>query len=513
VSAPPAAFSGAQVRVLLRAHLAEALRPGRNAEGIETRPLRQILLPMAMLGAWLAFGARAESAPSLLRALFLSAGVVVTLAVLPDPAEAYARRRDVLGHLPVGRASASVARLVFLLALLALLLVPFALPSLALLAWRGEAGGARIAGVLGGLLTLALAGIGLWLTVAFALARRFGVEGVRKAASVALSVAMVAVVLVGSASLLVGEALPLAGAAELLPVLPSSWFVNWLLPDAGARAALEAAGAALIAALAVALLLGMRPESVYEQGRSAAAERAGLAERLADGLDRRFGARRASAPLALLVVRVAAREPLLRLRARALLVTLVGVWALTLLADRAPITLPFVAVFGLFAVSGGALDLANSADAEAAWAISVAPIEAGDRVAALRLAALVRSALLPALLVAALAGRELGAVGAAVFGATFLAVALWLASLVVALRPREPLATPASVSGGSASLWLGTPLAFAGGAALGPAWGFLALPVPFALAAALIYGLSLAAFAQGLAAWGAARLRAAEARR
>jgi len=514
VSAPAGIARAPVLRALLAAHLAQALRPGRNAEGIVTRPLRQMIVPMAMLGGWVALAGRAESSAVVARSLFFSCGLLVTLAVLPDPAEAYARQRDVLGHLPVPRGLAGLARALFLLALLALLLLPFAAPTLALLAWRGDLGAARLAAMPLALLAMALAGVGLWLSAAFALARRFGIEGVRRFASILLNVVMVGVVLAGSVSLFLGAGATLGRAALPVALSPTSWYVDWLLPDAGARAPLEAMAGAALTLAGLLLIVRLRAEAVYEQARGARAERDGVAARLVAALDRRPAARRPARALALLVARVAERDPLMRLRARALLFSLLGVGAAAFLIEGEALSILVCATFGFLAVAGGALDLASASDAEAAWSVAAAPLGAVERARALRLVALARTLPLALLLVAALAFYERGLAGAAVFALAFAAAALWLVSATLALRPREPLATPASVAGGNLSLWLSTPLALAGMAALAPAW-LLAelLPGPYAPLGALVYAASLAAFAEGLLVWAAARLAAQEARR
>jgi len=506
-------FSGPQFRALVGAYLAEALRPGRNSEGVQVRPLRQIVVPMALLGTWLAFGSRGEIDSFRIRSLFLSSGVLVTLAVLPDPAEAFARRRDVLGHLPVARATGGAARLGFLAVVLALLLVPYATPTLAHVAWRGGIGPGTAVALGCCLFGLAIAGAGLWLSSAYLLAARLGVEAVRRAASLALSVVMVSVALLGSLSLFTERAPSLGTAAPWIEALPTSWFVNWLLPGAGARATTEAAGAAALILLSGTLLLRARPEGVYEQGRRTAVDRAGLAVRAARWLERRQVRGGDAASLALLVVRVASREPIARMRARSLALSLLGVAAVTLFLEGEVLSLAAVAVLGLTAVASGVLDLAMSSDAEAAWSIASAPVGADARVAALRRANLLRSTLVPAALVALLAGWKGSALEGLLFGATYLAVADWLASLTLLLRPREPLATAASVAGGNAMLWLGMPLGFAAMVVFSPVWLFADFPVPFALGAVALYGASLAAFAQGFATWAALRLRAAEARR
>ena len=503
-------FSFAQFRALVGVHVAEALRPGRNSEGIELRPLRQILVPMTLLGAWFAFGSRGESDPFRIRSLFLSSGVLAALAVLPDPTEAFARRRDVLGHLPVGRVTGGAARLAFLLVVLALLLGPYAAPTLAHVAWRGALGAGTLAALVVSLIGLALTGTGLWLSFAYLVASRFGVEVVRRFASLALSLVMLGVALLGSISIFSGAPPSLGVAAPLVEAAPTSWFVNLLLPDPGPRAGLEAGAAATLLALALALLARMRPESVYEQGRGAGRERDSLSVRLASLAERRLDAGGSALPLALLVARVASRESMTRMRSRSLVVSLLGVWILALFFEGAAVSLPVLAVFGFMVVAGGILDLAMSADAEASWAIAAAPLATETRVTGLRVAAFVRSAPLPALLVAGLAAWQGSWLDAVSFGAIFLAVSVWLASVALVLRPREPLATTASVAGGNAMLWLGLPLGLGGSLAFSPAWLFVDFPAPLALGAVAIYAGSLAAFAQGFSNWAAGRLRAAQ---
>jgi hypothetical protein len=485
---------------LLRVTLAETLRRGRTSDGVETHPLRQVLFASTMLGVFSALPLRLQEPGYWVRMLFLYTAVYIGLGILPDSTEAFERRRDILGPLPLRRFDAAVARLCFLAVLIVLLVVPLALPSLVWIGWRGALGWGRLAGLLVAMLLLGLAMTGSWLFVMVQLGKRFGVDRVRRMSSVALSMLVALAAVAGAWSWMTrGLVLPPAFAAGALAALPSSWFAAPFLSPAG-EGWREGLGA--LALFAAALVLATRTDftTAYVADRKASKPpRDGWACACLAAAERRRGMARASLlPLVLFLSRIWSRDPFSSMRVRAFVISIVALFGLGWWKHDLTVLPIAAAVLGFMALADGTLDLAMSADAGAAWLLQSAPVGAERMIAGLRATVLCGRLALPAVVLGTVVGHADGIAAGLTLALAFCGVGYLMVSTLLALRPRAPFAQQSSTARGSTAVWLASPLALVAMLALSPAFFVAKLATGFAVLGGVIYAVSLYAFGRAL---------------
>jgi hypothetical protein len=496
-AAPGLAIPGARARIaaLLRVLLAEGLRRGRSAEGTEVRPLRQVLFASSLLGVFCALPLRHETPAYWLQALSLYAALYTALAVVPDPQDAFERRRDILGPLPIRPLEAALARLVFLALVVSLLIVPLTLPSLVWLLVRGALAPWQVVGAGAGIVAVSFTVTGAWLFVAFAIGRRLGIDRLRRVASLLMSLLIAVSSLVGSAELWIDRPWDPGAGAALLAAAPTSWY----LAPALAPAAAGAPAAAALALLLLAALLAARtdPTRAYAAGAAARPQRDGWVSRGVARLDasRPADADRRRLPLVLFLSRAWGRDAFTAMRVRAFgasaLVLLVVSWFWQTESVALPVT---VACLGFMALADGALDLAMSSDSDAVWLLDVAPVASELLLAAARATVLAARGLLPALVLAVATALEHGPTTGLGIGVAFLGVGYLLVSAVQLVRPRRPFAQQASAARGTVAIWVASPLAFAALLALAPAVAAAMLPAGLDLVASGLMAGALYAF-------------------
>jgi hypothetical protein len=478
--------------------LAETLRRGRTGEGIEVRPLRQVLFASTALGVFSALPLRHQEPAYWVQMLFLYTAVYTGLGILPDSTESFERRRDILGPLPLQRLDAVIARLAFLAVLIVLLVVPLALPSLLWLGLRGALAWPRLLGLLVAMLLLGLAMTGSWLYLTLRLGQRLGVDRVRRLSGLALSALVALATVVGASSWLGGILMPSGFAAGLLAALPSSWFAAPFLGTAGAWR--EGLGALALFASALALAARTDATAAYTADRKTAKPvRDGWTCAALAAWERRRGAtRHGSLPLVLFLSRVWGRDPYTALRLRTFAISIVALCAFGWWKEGVVLVPLSAAALGFMTLADGTLDLAMSADAAAVWLLEGAPVGAERMVAAVRATVLCGRLLLPALVLAAVIAHADGLTQGLAMAIAFAGVAYLLVSVLLALRPRPPFAQQSSAARGSTAVWLASPLALGSMAVLAPAFFLAGLPAGFDLLACAVFAGSLYAFGRAL---------------
>jgi hypothetical protein len=485
-----------RIAALLRVLLAEALRRGRSSEGVDVRPLRQVLFASTLLGVFAALPLRHETAVYWVQALFAYGALYTALAVVPDPHDVFERRRDLLGPLPLRPVEAAVARIGFLGVLVVLLLGPLSLPSLAWLLARGELGPLQAGGLLGAILGVGFTVTSTWLYLSFVIGRFLGVDRLRKMASLLMSLLIAGSSIVGSSELWVERPWPPGMGAGILAALPTSWFAAPFLAP-GAAGLRQGAAALLLIALAALLAARTDPTRAYSSGVRVSPERDSWAGRALARLDRSRSPRadRRLLPLVVFLSRVWSRDPFTAIRVRAfaasagLLIVVGFVWQPA--GSTMPVT---VAILGLMALADGAMDLSSCSDADAVWLLDSAPLASGDLVAAMRAVVLAERGVLAAVALAVVGAYETSVTAGLALAVGFLGAGYLLVSGVLLLRPSRPFSRQASASRGTTAIWLATPLAIVGLVAMSPAYGAALLPAGADVVAALLLAGTLYAF-------------------
>lgn len=495
------------IGALLQVLVAEALRRGRTGDGIEVRPLRQVLFASSLLGIFCALPLRHQPAVYWVQVLFLYTAIYTGLAVLPDQADSFERKRDILGALPIRKVDAAVARIAFLALLISLLILPLAAPSLVWLGLRGDYGPLRLAGLAVCQLALGLTVSASWLYVAYALGVRIGVDRVRRVAGVLLSLLVAVSSIVGTSSLWAGRFWPRGLGEDLLAALPTSWFAAPLPGLASGRRWSE--GMAALALLALSFLLAARtdPTAAYATARARSGQpRDTWTCRLLAVLERtRAGSKSRLLPLVLFLSRVWGRDAFARMRLRAFATSTLVLVALGWLWNEVPLAIQVsAALVGFMALVDGTFGIAMSGDSAAAWLLATSPVPAERMIAAVRATALCGRGLLPGLLLGGLMAHGDGLAAGLAMTTAFLGVAYLLVSALQVFRPRAPFAQQSSAARGSTEIWLATPCSFLGIVLLAPAFFLVTLPAPFALAGCAVFAATAYAFGRACG-MGAAR--------
>jgi hypothetical protein len=266
-----------RVRALVGVLLAEGLRRGRSAEGTEVRPLRQVLFASTLLGVFCAVPLRHQAAEYWVQALCLYAALYTALAVMPDPQDAFERRRDLLAPLPLRPLEAALARVSFLGLLVALLVVPLGLPSVLWMTVRGLLAPWQAPGVLLALLLVSLTITGTWLYFAFLVGRLLGVERMRRIAGLLMSLLVAGTSIAGSMGMWGMGGLPRGAAGDLIAASPTSWAASPLFAPGLAASWWRAAGALALAVMGALLAARTDPTVAYTGGRPARAQGDGSA--------------------------------------------------------------------------------------------------------------------------------------------------------------------------------------------------------------------------------------------
>lgn len=485
------------IAALVGVLVAEALRRGRTGDGIEVRPTRQILFASSLLGLFCALSLRHQPPIYWVHVLFLYTAIYTGLAVLPDQADSFERRRDIVGALPIRAVDAAVARIIFLGLLIGFLIFPLATPSLVWLGARGAYGPLCLAALAGSQLALGLTVSASWLYLAYSLGVRIGVDRVRRVASVLLSLLVAGSSIMGTSSLWARSFWPRELGEDLLAALPTSWFAAPLLGGpAGQR---WAEGGAALALLALSLLLAARtdPTAAYATARSGSRQQKDTWTcRLLAALDRSAaGSGSRLLPLVLFLSRIWGRDALARMRLRAFATSTLVVVALGWLWSGAPLAIRIsVALVGFMALIDGTFGIAMSGDSGAAWLLGTTPVPAERMIAAVRATALAGRGLLPALLLGGLVAHGDGLLAGFAMTIAFLGVGYLLVSALQAIRPRAPFAQQSSAARGSTEMWLATPLSFLGIVLLAPAFFLATLPGPFGVASCAVFASTAYAF-------------------
>jgi len=510
-----------QLAALLRLQLGQAMRRGTDpSSGASGHPLRQILFSMTFLGLLSTGGAfRDVPLDTYLARVFGSALVIVALMVTAESDDARIRRMEILLPKPIAGAThvASVASQLLLLS--ALVVIPYALPSLVAASFRLGLSPALVPLLLATLVAGAFALVLVWVLVVRAGVQHLGADRIRMATQVSVVGVMILLAWSGL-SAASGEALgPPALPGRVLRALPSTWLALFWTDGWDAAANLRrAAVVALMAGAVAGFLLFVRRASVdalFETTSRVRRTRAPLLARLLVAMGRVPGLRLLLPPpagaLAGAILTLGRREEASRLRgfATTLLAVAMAVWGL--LADDG---LMPIAVLASFMVSIGLEGLSvvrQSADAGAAWAVAKAPLRARHLVRAVQWAVVTRFVLLPLSLFGVLAFRRHPWYLAALLVAGSLAVARLVVASALALRPSIPLGEPPVVAGFVAQI-LGWALGIAGAVAyvLAATLSDLLGVIGTALVAAGVLATLAASFAmQMVAAHRLARLEAA----
>ena len=493
-------FEGDVVAALFRLSLAEALRRGRSSEGIEVRPLRQVLFASTFLGIFCALPLHHQESAYWVEALFAYVAFYTGLAILPDPTDAFERRRDVLGALPIRPVDAALARVGFLAVLVTLLVVPLALPSLVGLALRGDVHPLRLIALLPAMLMLGLTVSCTWLFFAFKIGGWLGVDRLRKTASLGLSLMVAGSSILGTSAIWSGRLWPPGFGADLLALSPTSWLAAPLLPVHDSLASTQALAAVALFAFSLVLAARTDPVAAYGNPRSATrAPRDTVTCVLLARLERlRFTARSSQLPLVLFLSRVWSRDPFTRMRVRAFLTSFAAFLAISWFWHQSPVALPLLAAtLGFMALADGSFDLAMSGDSAAVWLLDTQPIPSDRLLGAMRATVVVGRGLLPTLVLGVVAARADGLPAGVVLALGFAGVSYLLVTVLLLVRPRRPFGQQSSTARGSTAIWLSSPLAFAGVLALSPA--FLLAQLPAFLGVPGVAALALTAYAFGRA--------------
>ena len=446
-----------QLGALLRLQLGQMLRRGTDASsGASGNPLRQILFSMTFLGLLSAGGAFRDVPLDLLLArVFGSALVIVALMVSAESDDARIRRMEILLPKPIAGATHVASVAVQLLLTSALIVVPYALPTLVAACFRLGLSPALVPLLLLTLLAGAFALVLVWVLIIRVGVERLGADRIRMATQTCVVAVMVLLAWSGL-SAASGTALgPPALPERVLRALPSTWLAGfWTDGWDGAANLRRAAVVGLMASSVAGFLLFVRRASVdalFETTSRVRRTRAPLLARVLVALGGRPGLRlllpAPAAALAACILTLGRREESSRLRGFATTLMAIAMAAWGLLADAGPLPL---AVLASFMVSIGLEGLAvtrQSADGAAAWAIAKAPLKPAHVVRAVQWAVTARFVLLPLALFGVLAFRRHSFYLAALFVAGGLAVARLVVASAFAARPGHPLGEAPIVAG------------------------------------------------------------------
>jgi hypothetical protein len=510
-----------QLAALVRLQLGQLVRRGTDrSSGASGHPLRQILFSMTFLGLLAAGGAFREVPQDVFLArLFGSALVIVALMVTAESDDARIQRMEILLPKPIAGATHVASIAVQLMVTSALVVVPYALPSLGAACWRLGLSPAFLPLLLATLLAGAFALVLVWVLVIRAGVQRLGADRVRMATQVGIVGFMILLAWSGLTATSGSSFGPPALPARLLLALPSTWLARFWLDGWDAAANLRRAGVLGGIALCVGtFLFFVRRASVdalFETTSRVRRTRTPLLARVLVWLGGLPGLRlllpAPAAALAGCILTLGRREEASRLRGfvTTLLAAAMAVWGV--LGDGGLVP---IAVLASFLVSIGLEGLAvtrQSAHAGAGWIVAKAPIRAGHVVRGIQWAVMTRFVLLPLAFFGVLVFRRHSWHLAALFVLAGLSVARLVVATAFAFRPSYPLGEPPAVAGAIAQVggWaLGTAgaVAYVVAALLADALGVLGT-VLVGLAAAGAFGLSIAA--QAIAAHRLGRLEQA----
>ena len=395
--------------------------------------------------------------------VFGSALVIVALMVTAESDDARIRRMEILLPKPIAGAThvASVAAQLLLLS--ALVVIPYALPSLVAASFRLGLSPALVPLLLVTLVAGAFTLVLVWVLVVRAGVQHLGADRIRMATQASVVGVMILLAWSGL-SATSGDAFgPPALPARVLRALPSTWLAGFWTDGWDAAANLRrAAVVGLMAGASAGFLLFVRRASVDAlfETHLARAPYADAAARAAAGRDGEGARLRLLLPppagaLAGAILTLGRREEASRLRgfATTLLAVAMAVWGL--LADDG---LMPIAVLASFMVSIGLEGLSvvrQSADAGAAWVVAQAPLRARHVVRAVQWAVVTRFVLLPLALFGVLAFRRHPWYLAALLVAGSLAVARLVVASALAIRPSIRSASRRSWRASSRRSWAG----------------------------------------------------------
>ena len=233
-----------QLGALLRLQLVQTLRRGTDASsGMSGHPLRQILFSMTFLGLLSTGGAFRDVPLDLFLArVFGSALVIVALMVTAESDDARIRRMEILLPKPVAGAThvASVATQLLLMS--TLVVVPYALPSLAAASWWLGLSPALVPLLLATLVAGAFTLVLVWVLVVRAGVQRLGADRIRMATQAAVVGVMILFGLVGPVGRFRRRRLRSAGAARAGPARAPVDLARDVLDRRMARCGQPAAG-------------------------------------------------------------------------------------------------------------------------------------------------------------------------------------------------------------------------------------------------------------------------------
>lgn len=455
-----------QLAALVRLQLGQMLRRGTDASSkMSGSPLRQILFTMSVLGVLAAGGAfRAVEADVFVARLFGSALVIVALAITAEADDARIERLEILLPKPVSGPTHLAAVALQLLVTSALVVVPYALPSLLAAVVRLGLAPWRVPLLLATLLCGAFTVVLVWVLLLRAGTRRLGADRVRMITQTATVAVIVLLAWTG-----VSASLGSAPDAPVLPeraldALPSTWLARFWLDDWGAAANLRRAGAvALMSAAVVGFLLFSRRapvDSFLESTSRVRRTRLPLLARLLLAVPRMpLGRLLLPPPVAALaggLVTVGSREEASRLRGfpNVLIAAAMVAWGFW---SEAAGLLPIVVLASL-TISMGLDGLAvarQSAQPDAAWMVAKSPLGPGQLVRAVLWAVTLRFVLPPLAFFSVLAFRRHAWYVAGLFVLGGLALARFAVASTLALHPSVPLSDPPRVGGiaGQLAAW------------------------------------------------------------
>lgn len=424
-----------QLRTLLWVTAQDVLREGVDAgTGARATPVKHLAFSMGLIG--LVTGLAATRHPDLASfSVQLSATCLwlCALVVMPDPLDLREKKLELVRSKPVPAKVLMQARVLSLLLITTLVVVFLSVPALAVAVPRLGGSWQQAAGIVAALATGAFAAVLLWLALAFLLARRIGIPGVRWLSQAVLVSSIAAVMAV--ATLLPHRAAALA-THPLVRVFPSTWFAR--LPF-GAPA-LEWLLAGALVATAVIAHVTVDVDRCYDRGLAAMdpPARLGLMPRAASWVARHLLPAPTSG-VADLVLLVNAREEMSRIRAFAPRLVQIGAAAGALALDDPLMPIALLGGYGLLCVAEGLAAAARSAQPQASWLLLAAPVAPARLTSGLAWAVLAREATLPAslLVIVLLVCRPFAA--AAVLVAAFALAAVAVTGLLLFLAPRVPL--------------------------------------------------------------------------
>jgi hypothetical protein len=452
-----------QLGALLRLQLGQMLRRGTDASsGASGNPLRQILFSMTFLGLLSAGGAFRDVPLDLLLArVFGSALVIVALMVSAESDDARIQRMEILLPKPIAGATHVASVAVQLLLTSALIVVPYALPSLVVACWRLGLSPALLPLQLLTLLAGAFAVVLVWVLVIRAGVERLGADRIRMATQTCVVGVMILLAWSGLSAASGASFGPPALPERVLRALPSTWLAafwtdGWNGPANLRRAAVVGLMASSVAGFLLFVRRATSVDALFESTSRVRTTRAPRLARALVGLGTRPGLRlllpAPAAALAGCILTLGRREEASRLRGFATTLMAIAMAAWGLLADAGPLPMAVLASFIVSIALEGLAVTRQSADGAAAWAIAKAPLKPAHVVRAVQWAVTARFVLLPLALFGVLAFRRHSFYLAALFVAGGLAVARLVVASAFAARPAYPLGEAPVVAGAVAQV-------------------------------------------------------------